>query len=286
MSSSDIGSRVRSWSTDAVNWPPARNAIKYAVHAAAEARGQVLLRRHRVPAIANIFAMSPPKAGSQWAKALFDHPVVREHTGLFTLPQLDYQGRRRPLPPGTFVPGMYLSHDEYTRLEKPYPFRAFYVMRDPRDLAVSAYYSAVKTHRPVPQYEDLRVRMRAAPIEEGLLMAIELVTPRLHDMGSWIGVDDDRVAFFRLEEIGSDHEGQVRRILDHCGVELSGAEMQTVVRETSRESLQRKDLATRESGSESHYRKDQRGFRELFEEQHYRALEEAAPGLTARLGYE
>jgi hypothetical protein len=269
-----------------VNWPPARNAIKYAVHGAAEARGQLLRRRHQVPALANIFAMSPPKAGSQWAKALFDHPVVRAHTGLFTLPQLDYQRRRRALPPGTFVPGMYLSHEEYDRLEKPYPFRAFYIMRDPRDLAVSAYYSAVETHRPVPEYEDLRVRMRQAQLRDGLLMAIDLVTPRLHDMESWIGVTDPRVAFCRLEEIGSDHEGQVRRILAHCGVELSPAELQTVVQETSRESLQRKDLASRESGSESHYRKDRRSFRDLFEDQHYEALEKAAPGLVARLGYE
>lgn len=278
-------SQLRAWTSQAVNWPPARNALKYSAHAAAHARGELLVRRGRVPFVSNIFAMSPPKAGSQWAKALFDHPVVRARTGLFTLPQLDYQGRRRPLPAATFVPGMYLSHEEYLRLEKPYPYRAFYVMRDPRDLAVSAYYSAVETHRPVPGYEELRARMRQVPLHEGLLMAIDLVAPRLRDMGSWVGVEDPNVAFFRLEDISRSHEVQVRRILAHCDVVLPPEDLARVVRDTSRESLQRKDLATRASGSESHYRINRRGYRELFEEEHYAAIEAVAPGLAMRMGY-
>lgn len=276
---------LRGWAASTINWPPARNATKYLVHGAAEARGEWLLRRGALPKIANIFAISSPKAGSQWAKALFDHPVVRAHTGLFTLPQLDYQKRHRRLPPGTFVPGMYMSYSEYMALDKPWPHRGFYVFRDPRNLVVSAYFSAIKTHRPVPGLEGIRYQMRKAPAAEGLHMAIDLMAPRLHEMESWVDVDAPGVAFFKLEQIGADHEGQVARIFQHCDVELSAEEFQRVVLETSRESLQRKDLAVREPGSESHYRIDRRGFRELFEDRHYEALEAIAPGLVRRLGY-
>src|SRR5690606_38184695 len=82
---------IRAWAVRTLQWDPLRNTVKYGVHGFARARGRVIDRAGRVPPIANIYTASSPKAGSQFMKALFDHPVVRSHTGLLTLPQLDYQ---------------------------------------------------------------------------------------------------------------------------------------------------------------------------------------------------
>jgi len=277
--------RLSDWAARTVQWWPARTALKFGAHGVASVRGAALRRSAEPPPWAQIFAASSPKAGSQWIKALLDHPVVRSHSGLMTLPQLDYRGRRRRLPYASFVPGMYVSYDDYSALDKPWPYRTVYIFRDPRDLVVSGYFSAVETHREMPGYEHLRDEMRSLPVGDGMMRAIELMTPRLQEMASWVGVDDPAVVALRLEEIGADHAGHVRRILDHCGFALTDAELEQVIRETSRDSLQAKDLAGRDPGAESHYRRDRRSHRELFEPRHEKALEEAVPGLAARLGY-
>lgn len=280
----DEPARLADWAARTIQWWPARTAAKYGAHGLASVRGTAKRRSGDLP-WGNIFAASPPKAGSQWIKAVFDHPVMRAHTGLMTLPQLDYRGRTRRLPYGTFVPGVYTSYDDYRALDKPWPHRTVYIFRDPRDLVVSGYFSAVQTHREMPGYEHLRDELRALPLDEGLLRSIEIMRPRLAEMASWVGVQDESVLALRLEEVGADHAGHVRRIVDHCGFRMGPGELEALVSETSRDSLQAKDLASREPGSESHYRRDRRGFRELFDERHREALEQAAPGLATALGY-
>ncbi|KRF20954.1 hypothetical protein ASG90_00605 [Nocardioides sp. Soil797] len=279
-------SAAREWATRVVQWDPARNTIKRAVHVAARARGFRLERAGAVPPIANIYAAGSPKAGSQWMKALFDHPVVRRHTGLFTLPQLDYQLKpSKPFPAGTFVPGLYFSLDEYRAMTHRHPHRLIYMFRDPRDLFVSGYFSAIGTHRPVAGYEEWRSSLRDLPIEEGLLEIIRLGGVRLKEMATWEGVDDPNVATYKLEEVSADPRANVAAIFKHCEISLSPDEFEAVLGDVSREALQVKDLAQRAEGSESHYRVDRKTFRDLFTAEHYAAVDALAPGLAARLGY-
>jgi hypothetical protein len=279
--------RARTWAMRAIQWPPARNALKYGVHAYAHARGRRLERAGRVPRVANIYAASSPKAGSQWLKELLDHPVVRARTGLLTLPQLDYQRRlERPFPAGCFVPGLYVSYPEYRRIPRRLERRVVYMFRDPRDLVISGYHSAIGTHRWTNrEVERFRAELRAMPFDEALLALIRDGAPRLREIATWVAVEDVDVAKFRLEDVSAEPREHVARILGHCGVTLPPAELDTVLQDVSRESLQAKDLAQREAGSESHYRVERRSFRELFKPEHHRAIEEIVPGLVERLGY-
>lgn len=284
----EAGIRARDWAIRAITWKPARHVLKTGAHLYAAQRGHLLERRGRLPEIANIYTASAQKAGSQWMRALFDHPIIRHHTGLFTVPQMDYL--QRPgiaLPLATFVPGLYVDYATYQKLPHSYPHRVIYMFRDPRDLVVSGYFSAVKTHQNthVDEVESLRDELRALPFDEALLRVIEVAAPVLRDVETWVDVSDPNVAFFKLEEVQADPATNVARMLDHCEIHLSEAEFEQVLNETSREALQAKDLARREPGAESHYRVDRKGFRELFKAEHYAALEAVAPGLTERLGY-
>jgi hypothetical protein len=277
---------VRAFATKSVEWAPARNSIKYTVHAAARVRGQLLSVTGRAPAVNNIFAASCPKSGSQWVKALFHHPIVRAKTGLFTLPQLDYYERRlRRFPIGTFVPGVYLSYPAYQQIPKPPAYRTVYVFRDPRDIVVSGYFSQLKTHPTMLGLEERRRALSDMSVDEGLLYALDYGQNHLRDMATWAGVEDESVAMWRLEDIGADPAAHVPAIFAHCAVELSPDELEIVMRETSREELQRKDLEQRDTGSESHYRVRREGFRELFTPEHYEAVERVVPGLVEKLGY-
>jgi hypothetical protein len=283
-----VSDRARDWAIRAVQWGPARIGLKRGAHVYARARGAALKGTGRVPEIANIYAASSPKAGSQWMRALLDHPVVRSHTGLFAVPQLDYQENpEKGFPPGVFVPGLYVRYDEYKRIPHRYPHRCVYMFRDPRDLVVSGYYSAVKTHQNtfIEDVERAREEIRQLPFDEGLLKLIEVSADRLRDVATWVGVDDPNVAFFKLEEVQLDERAAVVRMLEHCGVSLSADELEAVMSDVSRESLQSKDLAQRKPGSESHYRVDRKTFRDVFKPEHYEAIERIVPGLVADLGY-
>ena len=270
----------------ALSWEPGRDAVKTGVRYGAHARGKVLELTGRVPEIATIFLASSPKAGSQWTKALFDHPIVHAHTKLFSMPQRDYQVvKPAKFPAGSIVPGLYVGYDHYLRIPKPLPYRTVYVFRDPRDLAVSAYYSALKTHRIIGDLAPIRETLQNMSFDEGLLYFTGLLDFRYKEMATWAAVQDPMVLFCKLEEIGADPRTHVGEILQHCGVRLSDAEFEQVLADVDRESLQKKDLAARADPSESHYRVKRESFRDVFKPEHYALIEEMVPGLVEKLGY-
>lgn len=286
---STISTTARSWATRAVQWDPARNTLKRGAHQFARGRGLWLERSGRLPEMANIYTASPPRAGSQWCKALFDHPVVRARTGLFTLPQLDYQSDPgRGFPPGTYVPGMYLSYPEYRQVPHRHQHRLVYMFRDPRDIVVSGYFAAIgHGHRntQVESVERERARMRELPLEEGLLEAVGAAATRLREMATWVGVVDENVATFRLEDIAASERDGVAKILGHCHVDLHDDEMDALMADISRAALQARDIAQRGDPALSHYRVQQRSYAEFFSAEHYAAVEAVVPGLAERLGY-
>lgn len=282
---------LREWAAWNINWEPARQGVKRSIHAYARARGAALDRFHRVPQVATVFGASAQKAGSQWLKALFSHPIVTAHSGLLTLPQQDYKltPPARGFPAGTFVPGLYLSYPEYLALPKPYEHRVVYLSRDPRDMVVSGYWSGTKTHRVghLPEVEELRANLRAMPFDDALLEVIRVAVPVFRDMETWIGAEErhPEIARFRLEDVNADMRTQVPAMLAHTGVVLSAEELGQVLADVDRSALQAKDLAKRGDG-QSHYRVKQDTFRDVFKPEHYAAMNEVAPGLAQRLGYD
>lgn len=281
-----LSTRAREALTAYVEWAPARTTIKHGAHAAARGRGRYLAARNALPEITNIYSASCPKAGSQSTKALFDHPIIRAHTGLFTLPQFDYYQRQlKRFPAATFVPGLYLSYEAYSSIPKPESYRTVYMFRDPRDIVVSGYFASFGAHPDMLGLAERREVLKSMSVEDGLLHSLRESAHHFRDMATWVDVADEHVRTWRLEDVGADPAGTVPEILAHCGVHLSEVELEQVLAETSREALQRQDLARRAPGADSHYRVERKSFRELFGPEHYAAVEELVPGLVARLGY-
>ncbi|WP_054682655.1 sulfotransferase domain-containing protein [Rhodothermus marinus] len=203
-------------------------------------------------------------------------------------------------------------------------FRGFHVIRDPRDLIVSAYFSHLYSHPTdiLPALESHRKRLAAVSKEEGLLLEMEFSSPILHDLGAW-DYSHANILELKMEELTArPYEGFVR-IFEFLGLldEGESYSARRRVRLFVREMLNRASFryrwlkwlrqpmpvtgelllgrvwdhrfekkARRRRGEEdprSHYRKGQPGdWRNHFTEEHVAAFKEKFGDLVVRLGYE
>jgi hypothetical protein len=98
-------------------------------------------------------------------------------------------------------------------------FRGFHVIRDPRDIVISAYFSHLYSHPVTEQWPELaaeRERLRSLDREQGLLEEIALCAEEFRCLGQWPYGRPD-VLELRLEDLAADpYEGflAVFRFLD------------------------------------------------------------------------
>lgn len=97
------------------------------------------------------------------------------------------------------------------------PFhRGFHVVRDPRDVLVSAYYSHLHSHATDdwPELELHRDVLQTLSKKEGLLAELAFSRPVFEDMARW-DYDQDRVLEVRMEALTAAPAGGFTRIFRH-----------------------------------------------------------------------
>jgi hypothetical protein len=99
------------------------------------------------------------------------------------------------------------------------PLRGFHVVRDPRDLIVSAYFSHKKSH-PTHAWPELlphRERLQSLSKSEGLLAELEFSAPFLEHMAGWDYGRND-VLELRQEDFTLDPYRGFLRVFEFLGV--------------------------------------------------------------------
>ncbi len=269
---------------------------------AAFAENRVLLRRvtHHSE-VRNVYHCCVHKTGSQWIRKVFADPLVYRATGLRTYaygPRLADEERNRSygeisfdraFPPGRVVSPLYLPHQGFVALDKPEPWRAFFVMRDPRDVVVSWYFSSIGSHPTNSSrgMQQAREHLAALDEERGLIDSIRRLAGYglLDALGSWIGVEDPLVMVVRYEDlIGDDRDHWWERLLDHCDVLLSEPDRKALLARYSFEAL-----SGRSPGQENASSKLRKGvagdWRNHFTPAVDEAFREETTDLVTRLGY-
>ena len=204
------------------------------------------------------------------------------------------------------------------------PFRGFHVIRDPRDIIVSAYFSHRNSHptEGLPHLAEHRRRLQEVSKEEGLLLEMDFSAQELRDMGEWSYGHPD-ILEVKMEELTArPYEGFLQifeflGLLDEASSYPARRRVALFVREMlNRASFRYRRLswlrrpmpvtgelllgrvwdhrfekkARRRRGEEdprSHYRKGQPGdWRNHFTEEHVAAFKEKFGDLVVRLGYE
>jgi hypothetical protein len=129
------------------------------------------------------------KCGSTWIEAICgDVCVETGHRLEIVFRQQDLGGERLAdhlRRTGTeFLAYANASYDEVAALPA---FKGFHVVRDPRDVVVSAYFSHLHSHptRDWPELVDYRKRLQSCDLHEGLLLEIDFRAEQFAEMMSW-----------------------------------------------------------------------------------------------------
>jgi hypothetical protein len=236
----------------------------------------------------NIYHCTMRKTASQWIQALFSDPVVYRHSGLLPYVPRYYKWRHpQPVPPGRAALSLFVSHDRFEAIPKPARHRAFFVLRDPRDIVVSSYFSTRNSHTPMGDIPRLRKILEDKPLKEGLLYLVGHLAKKgtFDALRSWaVAPGSAAVRLFRYEDLtGERQTDEVDRLMRHCGISIPPSELAALL---DRYSFSRMRGGREGAGAISHYRKGKAGdWRNHFDDDVYEAFTAATGDLVEVLGY-
>lgn len=93
-------------------------------------------------------------------------------------------------------------------------YRGFHVVRDPRDIVVSAYFSHLHSLK-APTWDELhtmRDKLQGMSKEEGLFFELEYLKEQFERMGAW-DYKQDHILEIKMEELSADPFGKFSEIL-------------------------------------------------------------------------
>ncbi|WP_084696243.1 sulfotransferase domain-containing protein [Salisaeta longa] len=212
-----------------------------------------------------------------------------------------------------------------SEVKKLRPHRGFHVVRDPRDVLVSAYYSHLYTHG-TDNWQVLkshREQLESLSKENGLLKEIQFSKQNMINMYKW-DYNQKHILEIKMEELTASPSESFRRILTHLGLTVQssgpipwltqkmnrllyalnhrlGNSVPTHIRKEGHvhtnifksimayhefKKVKKRDLKRRD-GKKSHYRKGKSGdWRDHFTDRVANAFDREYRGIVRKLGYE
>jgi hypothetical protein len=179
-----------------------------------------------------------------------------------------------------------MSYDLYDEIEKPKNYRTIYVVRDPRDIIVSWYWSMRDTHEDMGKVPQYRSVLKNLSTEDGLHYCIDAFHMKLASMRTWIlNQTDPNVRIIRFEDMKSNPVDVIEGIIEFSGFDIPQAVIRDTLKDYTKGKMRATDLAKRNTGEESHYRNSGSDHRRLFNDKHYQHFYASTGNLIEILGY-
>lgn len=173
---------------------------------------------------------------------------------------------------------------------------AFHVIRDPRDIVVSAYFSHRYSHS-TKKWDKLighREQLKQATLEEGLMLELEFSRQNLQAIGRW-DYSLPNVLEIKMEDLTRDPERYFFEIFKHLDLlseskkqdgKVTGKQLSKIIQKNRFEKKSRGRLPGEEDVT-SHYRKGISGdWKNYFSREHIRFFKENYNDVLLKLGYE
>lgn len=251
--------------------------------------------------VENIYHCCPQKTASQWLKSIFEDPLVYKYSGLFPMNFTEYAKTAnlknsdkydfpQPFPVKTVVTPLYITYQQFLEIPKPEAYRAFFVMRDPRDLVVSQYFSKLKSHKRSSEIDQVRQELHQYSQKEGFSRMIDHLSENGYwdRIRSWGQIPDFNVKIVKYEHLtGKETAFQsFKTLFTFCKLAIPDEVLKEVLAKKSFEALS----AGRKQGQEdqaSHYRKGVAGdWQNYFDEDLKAKFDNVAGDIVQTFGYE
>jgi hypothetical protein len=179
------------------------------------------------------------------------------------------------------------GQEEHMSLVDTKNYRAFHVIRDPRDVAVSCYFSHRYSH-PTNEWLSLeahRQKLNSLPFTEGFLEEMKWAYGVFNYIATW-NYNRPNVLEMRFEELIQDEFKFFKKAFDFIGLPLSASELKYLITVWTFESMS--DGRSRGKEDQTHhYRKGISGdWKNYFEDVHKEYFKATWGDALIRLGYE
>lgn len=249
----------------------------------------------------NIFHCCVHKTASTWVSQILSDTVVYQYSGLT---QYMYQkampggiDRRaiterafgRPFPEKTIVSQLYIDYDSFLEIPKPGAHKAFYVLRDPRDVTVSWYFSMKKSHSANEEVQRVRKALRHKEKEEGILYCIEFLADygTFEAQSSWMRAGSDpNVLVCQYEDLtGSEQIERFELLFDFLDIGLPKSKLLQLLARYTFERLSGREKGVEDQGA--HLRRGVAGdWKNHFDRDLAECFDQMTGGIVVELGYE
>lgn len=240
----------------------------------------------------NIYHCCTQRTASIWFTKVFNDIILFKYSGLDLFPMKDfftflnhpqnknlyvnpgyrtkllYRGDANfgypdvtPLPEKAIGSPLYLSYPMYKRIPKPPNYRTFFILRDPRDIVVSWYFSTKISHQLTPSVAHYRNNLEKLDMPDGLKYSIDILTKegQFYAQESWKHIKNDKnIRIFYYEDFAIDNFSFLKELLVYLDINIPDRELSRLFRKHKFE----KYAKGRQLGTEnktSHYRKGQPG---------------------------
>jgi hypothetical protein len=196
----------------------------------------------------------------------------------------------RPFPRRTIVTPLYIDYAAYREMPKPDAHRAFYVMRDPRDVTVSWYFSMKLSHGLMGNLPEVKQTLDRLDETDGLCHVIDHLDRfgAYAALGSWVDAAgaDDNVMVVAFEELTAAGKASLfGRLFEHLDIAMPEKVLDELLDDYSFERLSGRKVG--QEDRRSHYRKGVAGdWRNHFDETVRQKFAEVTGDLVGRMGYE
>jgi hypothetical protein len=247
---------------------------------------------HRVP-YDNAYHCCTQRTASRMLKEIFSDPLFYYNSGLrpwvFTQDPGRVQDARitEPLPPNTIGTNLYIDYATFTRMPKPDAYKAFFILRDPRDIVTSWYFSVKYSHQPTGLVPRFRKDLSGLSLRDGLKYSIDTLWERglFRAQLSWVGATGARVMIFRYEDLARDRIGFLLGLLGFLGVPMGDYDFEILARTHSFEAKSG-GRSVGQVDIKSHYRAGTAGdWRDYFDRKVTAHFRKTTGNLVERLGY-
>jgi Wzt C-terminal domain/Sulfotransferase domain len=233
-------------------------------------------------AIPTIVHVTHWRAGSQWI-----YKILRE-----CAPERIVEPKFREtqflhwaLQPGKVYPTVYVTKQQFDSVRLPRNWRRFVVIRDLRDVLVSAYFS-IKLSHPIidPRLAHGRSVLQSSSLDDGMIYLMDTLADSARIQVSWLEAGEPLIRYEDL--LGHDLDILERVLLDECQLPVSRERFREVILSSRFERL----TNGRERGQEdirAHERKGIAGdWRNYFNDRVKQSFKTRYGGLLVATGYE